>query len=519
MEKKRIKKMSKEESFKKAKSSKNEKVLKRKLKTSVANISKDIDVISEKTEKGSSFNFSSFMNDFAQALVIASIIILLAISFIIIGSHGRIENGKVNSSREYFDDLEEVKVVKKSGGFFGALTTSYEYTRDASVGVGSGGASNETAGLNFGEKNLSGVSSDLMIMPPMEMFKYNYEYAGDDFDLFPEEVSVYKRVNPDLSREFANNFSDKKISFFDMKRFKNISVTNISINEDVDYGYSLYLGLKDGGFSLYKNWEKWPNIEKLCRGYDYSCYEQNRFKIKDVLDDPTIISIADRFLNEYGIPLSNYGPGDVQNYWIQEYLLSSEKESFYVPDVVSVIYPLKIEGRDVYEEYGQKFGLTVEVDMREKRVSSIFNLFYQYYESSSYSTERSKDAILDMLGRGGAYADYGYYREGYPAKSVDIKVDTPSLEMVKIWHYDNERMAGSEIYLPAYVFPVISDSSQAYFYRKNIVIPAVKDFFNINNYIVPFSVSEKSSPVSSGGAGSVDMVILEKDVTFDLYKD
>jgi hypothetical protein len=489
MEKKRIKKVAVSKPVVKKKSK--VKTV-RSVKVVKATSSPEI-AITPKIKNERAFSFLGFMNDFAQALVITAVLILLTVSFLIVG--GQQESKKVSKGGQgYFDILEDVKVVKKGKEFFGTLMTSTDSSResDSSAGMGAGG----NLAVQSGEKVMSGVSVDMGIMPPMELIKYNYVYVGDDFTLFPSEADVYKRINPDLSKEFSSAFSNKKISFFDMSKFRDISVVNVSINEDVDYGYSIYLGLKDGSFSIYKNWDRWPNMEKSCRGYDSACYESYQLSVEDVLDDETIINISDQFLLDYGISLNNYGAGEVQKYWLQDYARSSVKESFYIPDTVSVVYPLKIEGRNVYEEYGQTFGLTIEVDMREKKVSSVFNLFYQHYESSSYSTENNKDIILKMVSQGGMYPDYSYYEEGADVKEVTVEIGTPSLEMVKLWHYDNEKMIGSEIYVPAYVFPIISGGEEPYFYKKNIVIPAVKDFFETNRYIVPLTVSEDGTTSS-----------------------
>ena len=109
-------------------------------------------------------------------------------------------------------------------------------------------------------------------MPEMNnLVQYNYIYSGDDFDLFSEEVDVLKKINPDLSKQFSSSLKSINIPFFDLNKLSNVAVANMTINEDIDFGYSIYLGLKDASFSLYKNWEKWPSLEKACPSYEYSC--------------------------------------------------------------------------------------------------------------------------------------------------------------------------------------------------------------------------------------------------------
>lgn len=447
----------------------------------------------EKRPAHSSFNFLGFLNDFAQALIIVAVFILLTISFIIVGGQKKTEEFKRLSNQGYFNFLDDVKIVEKNKDFFGSLNFSsgekdsslIENNQESKVlGLGTAGAGN--APVIAVPRDISLIEEDIIIDYPKEIVEYNYVYVGDDFNLLPSEVNVYRRSNLDLSRQFADLFSDKKISFFDLKKFKNIAVNNLTINEDREYGYSIYLGLKDGYFSLYKNWEKWPSIEKECEGYDQDCYKKYQLTVNDILSDEEIINITDNFLERYDISLDNYGPGEVQKNWMRSYVLSDDKASFYLPDSIMVIYPLKLEGVDVYEESGQKAGLNVEVDIREKKAAGIHNLFYQHYERSAYNSEDSKENILKMVENGGIYPSPDYYRDDLEIKTIDIQVGTPTIGMVRAWHYDNEAMRGYEVYVPAYVFPIISESEPSYFYRKNIVIPAVKDFFNNNRvYALP----------------------------------
>lgn len=461
------------------------------------------------TKQDSPGRVLNFMSDFTQALLITAVIVLLTISFIVVGNQKKLIQYSKKSSNNYFDVLEDVKIVKKGKAFFGDLYLSSQSSRNAA---------------GYGEASSSSVSSDGITVPaggnmvadkavssniypgPGENYRYNYIYAGDDFTLFDSEVEVYRKINPDFSKEFAGLFSDKKIGFFDMKKFNNITLNNISINEERDFGYSIYLGLKDGSFSIYKNWEKWPNAEKLCGVYNYECIENYRLGVDEILEDSDIVSIANKFLDDYSISLKNYGEPEVQKYWLREYLLSSDKSSFYIPDVISVVYPLKIDGKVVYEEYGQNSGLMVEVDMREKKVSGVYNLAYQYYESSSYSTERDKDVILDMVKQGGRYPDYYYFNEG-ETNTIDVKLGTPSLGMMKVWNYDEKEMKGYEAFVPAYIFPVLSESLPSYFYRRNIVVPAVKDFFVNGKEAVPLPaiMDEGNSSLGISGSGEASV--------------
>lgn len=327
----------------------------------IASLKKDEKIIvpvnAAKKDKSKSNMTLSFMYDLAQAFVIAAVILLLTISFFVVGQQKNV-NKKHSSNKNYFSALEDTKIVKRERGFFGGLMFQEANSEDGKISAM--GSAGDVGSIAYEE-----LDSKIMLAPYEEQ-KYNYIYAGADFDLFPSEVDVFKRIDPDFSKDLNSDLSRKKISFLDFGKLKNINVDSLTVNEDREYGYSIYLGLKDGSFSFYKNWERWPSLDKICGGYNQFCYENNKFKIENVLSDIEIINISNEFLQKYGLNLSTYSFPEIQNYWMNEYEMSVDKDSYYISETVNVIYPLKINGVNVYNDFGQKIGVSVEVDMREK---------------------------------------------------------------------------------------------------------------------------------------------------------
>lgn len=467
-----------------AKISTPKRVVKKKAKvnktTSIASLKNDTQVVvpvKSRKEKDPSSKVLSFMYDFAQALVIASLILLLTISFVVVGQQKKSNLSQDNANKNYFNALNETKIVKKGKGFFGGLMFGQA---DASSQQLAGMSYRESAEISSSDGSASSTMLDSkMIIAPYPSQYYNYIYTGDEFALFPEEVEVYKRIDPDFSGELTSSLKDKKISFLNFSKLKNISVQNLTINEEKEYGYSIYLGLKDGSFSIYKNWDKWPSLDKLCGGYNQACYDNNRFKMENVLADEEIINIANNFLQEYDINLEGYDMPEVQKYWMRDYEMSVDKSSYYISETINVIYPLKINGMTVHSDFGQKVGVNVEVDMREKKVSGIYNMYYQYYESATYDSELDRETILKTASQGGIYPDYYYMGNSeQESKKIDIELGTPSLGLVKTWQYDQATMKGYELHIPAYIFPIKSKPEGVYFSRDNIVVPAVKEFFS-----------------------------------------
>ena len=204
----------------------------------------------------------------------------------------------------------------------------------------------------------------------------------------------------------------------------NINLSNINLDEDRPYGYSLYIDLKNSNFSLYKNWQRWPQADDL---------------IPATLSDQEILNISNRFLRDYEIDLSSYASGIVQTY----------QNVDYVSEVATVVYPLIVDNFFVYEEYGDFSGLTVQIDLKEKRVSGLFGVTHNNYESSLYDSQRDNELILKMLKQGGRYPEY--FTEGDNVEEVDVEVGTPVLALAKIWRYADESR-GEDFLVPAYVF-------------------------------------------------------------------
>jgi hypothetical protein len=443
-------------------------------KTNIKNKKKISKKISKEPEKNS---FLSFVEEFTKALVITSIIILLSISFIIIGSEKK-SNTNTNNNlivESYLDTLKDVIIIDKGENFFGKLNLNNNVSNPDSLSSREIAVAQDIS--TYGAGDISSSVLDSKIAPiDSHVLKYNYKYEGEDFSLFPSEVQVYKKNNPDLSKELVGVLKNKDISLFDINNFNNIGINNMTIFEDKDYGYYFYLGLIDGSFSIYKNWDRWPinNSTVACNSEGF-CSSDNGLTVEDIPSDEEILEISNNFLADYKVNLQNYGLGEVQKSWFNTYLLSSAKS--YIPETMTVVYPLVIDGLTVYEQSGNKYGLTVEIDIREKKVSGVYNLMYQYFESSSYTTENNIENIITKAEQGGLYPDY-YYGDQAQVDSLDVNIKSASLGLIRTWQYDNNTRKSSEFYVPAYIFPIETETSSIY--RENIVVPALEDFFSNN---------------------------------------
>ncbi len=343
------------------------------------------------------------------------------------------------------------------------------------------------------------------VMPPYRPTYYQYVYQGDNFDLNETEMAVLKRLKGQNAKASFDNFN---LGLLDLASFGDSGLNNFNIIQDKKFGYSIYVNLVEGSISLSENWEKW---------YDQN-YLPREIKSSDVPDDATVIAMTDQFLAEHNINTDIYGEPEVQkNFYnimpmLKEDVMNqggqgdvamadpgvSTEDSvdtpvagvgqadnkmaqiYPVPNNVSVVYPLMIEGKQVYDDWGNKQGLQLNINLEFNKVSSMYNLMSQNYQSSNYKMETDKDRIMKLLRFGSIYY-YSNFLEfsGYPEDQIDIidvAVGTPKIEYVKTWQYKNN--SSEELLVPALVFPILNPEKTNDLYKKNVVIPLSQEIID-----------------------------------------
>jgi len=341
--------------------------------------------------------------------------------------------------------------------------------------------SQSSAPLAAESKMIGGGGGGMAIgMPNPFSVKYNFVYTGGDFEISDSRQSVLKRVKDDsLAKNFAKTISSLNFGLLNAGKFKNQELANFNINEDREFGYSVYFNLTENMISINTNWNKWPRPETRCEGLvdeeNARCYESYQLTEGDLPPDEKVIAIADDFIKEYNIDMSNYGPGEIQKQWQLNYGLAQSPERVYVPESIVIIYPLIINGQTVYDESGNKTGLTIEVNIRYNLVSAANNIMAQNYQSSDYEAEIDSNRIIKVAQTGGYNR---IYNNTEAEKTVDIELGVPSLELVKIWKYDQTTGQGYELLTPFYVFPIVKMPEDAYLWQKIIIVPATKEMLD-----------------------------------------
>lgn len=428
----------------------------------------------------SNFSFSNLLRSFSFTAAGLSLLIVVVAG----GLYFSFSQQRVAGTRLSLGTKPEI--VSVSDRAFGKLVNQNingEMTQNLAVGeekinsvssVTVGSASTEAPAVIADSKMAApgfGGGGGLIMPNP---YSVSYVYKGEPLELDTQEIGVLRRIKNNTSAsQLGSLLRNIDFGFLDVSKFTNIELQNLSFIENKDFGYGIYANLYDNSISISENWLKWPNPTSACQ--DQACFDSFRLSINDIPADEEVIAIANDFMQTYGVNLSGYGEPFVSNEWRVWYDQAENKNDAYVPDVLQVTYPLQIDGSDVYDDSGNKNGLVINVNVRYKKVSGLWNLMAQNYEKSMYEAETNAEAILKIAQRGGVY---GWQWEG--GSTVEVSLGTPTLHYIRMWNYQTGMIESDELYVPALVFPIIDNPNNADIYRKAVVVPLAKDLLQVD---------------------------------------
>jgi hypothetical protein len=342
-----------------------------------------------------------------------------------------------------------------------------------------------------------GGSEDRIMIAPENPVNYRYVYQGEPLTLTQEQVDVLKRqknTNPGGLSEFISRIS---FGLVDFNSFSNTQLESFNFKEDRNLGYMVNVNVAEGLVNIHENWQRWESLTMPAG---------RRIDVSDVPADSVMIDAANAFLDSHGIDRSVYGTPVINSDWRVYYNASPNKADYWIPEVMNVVYPLTINGQQVYDESGNPNGLNVGVRISpEVRVTGVWELTAQNYESSAYQAETNVERIMSLVERGG-FRNYYYAPEG--ARTVDVEVGAPEVSYVKLWNYKSG--SNEELLVPALIFPVLNKDdeslAQNFWYRKNIVIPLVKEILDNENNDLPVRIMPADEPVADDNGSVVDPV-------------
>jgi hypothetical protein len=398
-----------------------------------------------------------------------------------------------------FGDLDKVSVI------------SGENQKRTQSGGGSGGSAGNnpvSAGVAATDKMIA--PSDPSIMPPYgDTFRFVYE--GEKLGELANMQPVMKRLKPQQDETLVSRIVQMfSFGLVDMSKFNNARIQNFSFMEDKEYGMGINVDLNYGSVSIYQNYEKWPQVEYRCDAT--YCGSYPRIKAEDIPTDEQALAIADQFIKDYQVSLEGYGQPKVYDYgtnWRILYERSSvDKSTFAFPETINVVYPLTLEGKEVLDEGGNPTGIYVTIDIRSRKVNNLYGLETKQFEKSNYIGVNDTDRLMKVAERGGY--NNGLY-DGGSNRVTNLHLDTPTVEMVKIWYTTDYTKPGQDLYVPALVFP-IKDWEKNNYWRKNVIVPLVKDILDNENRSQPIPLGAAAEPAANvKGVNVEDTPVTKED--------
>jgi len=357
-------------------------------------------------------------------------------------------------------------------------------------------SSNEAVATDAAQKMMA---PDIGLLP-YEITEYNFTIDGDIPELTAQEVDILKRQKGISSPGIGSVLGSFDTGLIDMNTFDNAKVDSINFYQDTQFGYMFSINFREGSLSINANWEKWPHPEQNCS--DEACYNRYRLDINDIPSDDALIAIANDFMSDHNVDLSRYGQPEVNNLWRRDYANTPNKSEFYVPDAANVVYPLLIEGQPVYDEGGTKAGISVGVNVREKRVSDAWGIMDQKFIKSAYPAVTDKAQIIAFLDTFGDMQKQ-WMPEGAKVKTVNITLGAPTIGYTRMYVYDEDKGMGDELIVPALIFPVKNVPAGDFFYRDTVTVPLAQELLEKTNQ--PIVIPEPRPLMLEDGGPAVDV--------------
>ncbi len=318
------------------------------------------------------------------------------------------------------------------------------------------------------------AEADAMIYP-YNPTTLEYTFEGE-YTLPVGDVSVLRRVKdgtlPSNVSALISGFSSKLLNW---SAFSGVKARMVNLVESGNEPFNITIDYVEGTVSMYKeyNWANRPDAN--CQ--DEACYARYRIKESDMPSDEAAIGMADSFLRSHGINTENYGTPVVEDQWRFWLARSTDRMAYYYPESINVIYPFLINGKPVYEEYGNVVGLSVTIDVRHDEVSGLYNLQTLDLQSSDYAAVSDKAKFDEFVKRGGI----NVWIDPSVTSKVSGTLGTPTDVYVRIWKWNESAKTNTELYVPALAFPVTSTPEEVMQDRKFVVIPLADELLTSNN--------------------------------------
>jgi hypothetical protein len=308
---------------------------------------------------------------------------------------------------------------------------------------------------------------------------YKYIFSGRLPD-YESSMAVLKKGIDSSASGISGLLDSFDLNLISLNSFPNTSVQNITLIQDSDPGYTIDLNMVYGTVSINQNWNKAYAGISSSDMYFPEGREITPIDKSNIMEDSELIALADQFVSDHGINLNAYGQPLVTN----KYQLENND---YIPDTMQVLYPLSINGMPVYQPTGERVGVNISISLRDKKVTSLYNLSTQNYDSAPYQTTGDLDTIRQLVEQGGLYG----YIEPNPSDNIDVDLSDPVIGYALTSKYDENEIY-TEYLVPSLIFPVESQDYNILSMRQNVVIPLIQDF--IEDYGKDYPLMEPAAP-------------------------
>lgn len=336
-----------------------------------------------------------------------------------------------------------------------------------------------------GSTSMIAPMPDKMNWPTPEYYKF--VYTGGSFTIDPKGA-VYKRIkgNQQLGQKFVSEIGSLNFGFFNPKSFSPLMLQDINLVEQREHGYQIHINIVEGMISINPSWER-LHKESYTRPLEQ----------KDTLSNDDLIAISNQFMNDHGITTSAYGKPIVLTHFGGkiESMAGVSSVPDFIPDIASVLYPLLIDGKEVYDGGVNPTGLQVTVDIRERKVLSVYNLATRSYQKSDYPLETDTKKLIQLAIDNGMGVPIYYSEPNNESPTpLEVKLGKPEVKLMQYWKYDNT--SSEELVIPALAFPILNKPTNLYL-PDFVFIPLVKEILDDHkkNEVMPQPVVDEPLPL------------------------
>lgn len=285
---------------------------------------------------------------------------------------------------------------------------------------------------------------------PEHQQTFEYVYDGELPDLSQVDPTVYRRADAlSLPDSLSQSLTGLTLGFIPLSTFENLNLQGFSIREESKTGYTISFDRQFNAVFLSRNDAYWSMLDTL-----------RPVSAQDIPADEEVTAIADAFLREHRIDTTGFGSAVVDR--------STLDLDSWVPDSLSVTYPVVINGMPVWDLWGQPSGLNVTVNLRSEEVESLWGPGPSTLEASTYNLVTDQARILKVARRGGLW-------EAMPENATVTNVSTLGEPDLILTSFEKEDSQGRFyiLYLPALRFPVVEPAADVQ--RQWVVVPLVQE--------------------------------------------